>query len=399
MSMSIENRETMRLKVLNEYQILDTLPEDIYDDITEIASAICNMPISLISFVDDKRQFFKSHRGIEVTETPIEYSVCYHAILEDTDFFAIEDLRLDERFDHNPFVTAAPNLVSYYGVPLYNEHSVPFGTLCVLSNNEVSLITNEQKEALKKLSRQVVYLLELRKKNYLLHSYQKLVDVYAADMEDFAYTAAHDLRSPLRSITSFLKLIESSRPEEWTEKEKVYFKFIFDNVGRMDSLIVSLLNFAKSDKDLEDVALVDLDVLVSEIFNSLKNGTKNSPVLLKNTFPTIEKSKLALTLIFNNLIENALKYRNHDLSPEIRIHYSDSVDQHIFEISDNGIGIEESHFETIFKPFRRLHTQSEFTGTGLGLATVKKNIDKLKGTISVTSQKDVGTTFTITFPK
>lgn len=398
--MITDTREAMRLKVLNDYEILDTLPEDMYDDITEIASTICNMPISLISLVDDKRQFFKSHHGIDVTETPIEYSVCYHAILEDTDFFAIKDLRIDERFSNNPFVTEFPNLVSYYGVPLYNEQGISFGTLCVLSDNEVSLITNEQKEALKKLSRQVVYLLELRKKNYLLHSYQKLVDAYAADMEDFAYTAAHDLRSPLRSITSFLKLIESSRTEEWSEKEKVYFKFIFDNVGRMDALILALLNFAKSDKDLEDVESINLDDFVPEIFNSFcKDEMENSPVLLKNMFPTVEKSKLALTLIFNNLIENALKYRKHDSLPEIRILYSETVDRHVFEISDNGIGIEESHFELIFKPFRRLHTQSEFTGTGLGLATVKKNIDKLKGTISVSSQKDVGTTFTITFPK
>lgn len=398
--MSLATQEALRLRVLDAYQILDTLPEAMYDDITAIASAICNMPISLISLVDDKRQFFKSHHGIDLTGTPIEYSVCYHAIMSDADFFAVNDLRIDERFRNNPLVTQAPNLVSYYGVPLSNDQGISFGTLCVLSNNEVLLLGEEQKEALKKLSRQVVYLLELRKKNLLLESYQQLVDTYAADMEDFAYTAAHDLRSPLRSITSFLKLIESGRPEEWSEKEMKYFKFVFDNVGRMDALIVALLNFAKSDKDLEDVESINLEDFVPEIFNSLcKEELVNTPKLIHNTLPTIEKSKLALTLIFSNLIENALKYQKPNVVPEVSIQYSQTLDQHVFDVSDNGIGIEESHFETILKPFRRLHAQSEFAGTGLGLATVKKHIDRLKGTITVRSQKDIGTTFTIAFPK
>ncbi|CAM3898882.1 ATP-binding protein [Flavobacterium cucumis] len=398
--MSIATQEALRSRVLDAYQILDTLPEAMYDDITAIASAICNMPISLISLVDDKRQFFKSHHGIDLTGTPIEYSVCYHAIMSDADFFAVNDLRIDERFRNNPLVTQAPNLVSYYGVPLSNDQGISFGTLCVLSNNEVLLLGEEQKEALKKLSRQVVYLLELRKKNLLLESYQQLVDTYAADIEDFAYTAAHDLRSPLRSITSFLKLIESGRPEEWSEKEMKYFKFVFDNVGRMDALIVALLNFAKSDKDLEDVESINLEDFVPEIFNSLcKEELVNAPKLIHNTLPTIEKSKLALTLIFSNLIENALKYQKPNVVPEVSIQYSQTLDQHVFDVSDNGIGIEESHFETILKPFRRLHAQSEFAGTGLGLATVKKHIDRLKGTITVRSQKDIGTTFTIAFPK
>lgn len=398
--MSLATQEALRLRVLDAYQILDTLPEAMYDDITAIASAICNMPISLISLVDDKRQFFKSHHGIDLTETPIEHSVCYHAIMSDADFFAVNDLRMDERFRSNPFVIQAPNLVSYYGVPLTNDIGVSFGTLCVLSDNEVSLLGEEQKDALKKLSRQVVYLLELRKKNLLLESYQKLVDAYAADMEDFAYTAAHDLRSPLRSITSFLKLIESGRPEEWSEKEMKYFKFVFDNVGRMDALIVALLNFAKSDKDLEDVESINLNDFIPEIFNSLCKGELvNPPQLIHNTLPTLEKSKLALTLIFSNLMENALKYQKSNVVPQVNIQYSQTLDQHVFDVSDNGIGIEESHFETIFKPFRRLHAQSEFAGTGLGLATVKKHIDRLKGTIAVRSQKDIGTTFTIAFPK
>ncbi len=101
-----------RLKALAAYKILDTLPEQLYDDVTAIASYVCGMPIVLLSLLDDQRQFFKSKVGVEVTETPIAYSICHHTILSDLDLFEVSDLRMDSRFEGNPLVTEDPQIVA-----------------------------------------------------------------------------------------------------------------------------------------------------------------------------------------------------------------------------------------------------------------------------------------------
>jgi signal transduction histidine kinase len=395
-----QDEEGNRLRVLKEYNILDTLPEEIYDNVTQIVSSICNMPVAMISLIDKDRQFFKSREGIIVSETPIEHSVCYHAILSKKKFFEVPDLRIDERFKNFSYVTNSPNLVSYFGVPLINPQGIAFGTLCVLSKDDVKIITDEQKATLKKLAKQLIYILELRKKQLELAIYQEKVEKYAQEMEGFAFTAAHDLRSPLRTVTSFLKMIEVKNNKISDEKEKVYFKFIFDSVKRMDKLIVDLLDYAKSNKKLIEKEIIDVDQLVSEIFESLiRDDVSAKPILIKNNLPKIATFKTASNVIFYNLIDNAIKYQKKDNLIKITINYIETPQLHVFEIMDNGIGIENEFLDLIFQPFKRLHTQSEFLGSGLGLASVKKMVESIGGTISVSSQIGSGTVFTFSVPK
>jgi len=115
--------------------------------------------------------------------------------------------------------------------------------------------------------------------------------------------------------------------------------------------------------------------------------------------PTIHYSKLALHMIFYNLIDNSLKYRNQERVLELKISYKSDLFHYYFEVEDNGIGISAEYYDIIFKPFKRLHAKSEFVGSGLGLASVKKITQKLGGTISVKSTLGKGTKFTITIPK
>ena len=139
------SEEKLRLKVLKEYDILDKLPEEIYEDIPQIASMICNMPVAMVSLVDKESQFFKSRVGVGPSETPIEQAVCYHTVLAKNGFFEVADLRLDERFNSLPFFSNVPHLVSCYGVPLVNPAGIAFGSLCVLSTDEVVTISQVQK--------------------------------------------------------------------------------------------------------------------------------------------------------------------------------------------------------------------------------------------------------------
>jgi len=398
--MNLNREQQLRLKALEEYKVLDTLPEKMYDDIVEIASHICNMPIVLLSLVDDKRQFFKSKVGVEVTETPVEYAVCYHAILSQEELFEVPDLRKDDRFKDNPLVTDAPKMVSYFGVSLKNSDGISFGTLCVISQDEPKTISDNQKLILKKLAKQVIHLLELRKQNFELKKYQEEVAYYSTQMEEFAHTAAHDLRAPLRAIKSFLQLIELKREEDIDEKEKKYFDFIYTNVDMMNQLIVDLLEYAKSDSKIDEKEVIDLNVFVEQIFNSLvEHHHLSCSQLNLKPMPSIHYSKLALHMVFYNLIDNALKYRNHERMLELKINYKSDLFYYYFEVEDNGIGISAEYYDMIFKPFKRLHTKAEFVGSGLGLATVKKIVQKLGGAISVKSVLGKGTKFIITIPK
>ncbi len=162
MNYPIPPNEEARLAALREYNILDTLPEQAYDDITLLASQICQAPIALVSLVDDDRQWFKSHHGLELPETARELSFCARALNRPHETLVIPDTRRDERFQNNALVTGTPEIRFYAGAPLLTEAGHALGTLCVLDSQprEISL---QQLNALNALSRQVMSQLELRR--------------------------------------------------------------------------------------------------------------------------------------------------------------------------------------------------------------------------------------------
>jgi PAS domain S-box-containing protein len=158
--------ESERLSALRSFGILDTPREQDFDDIVALASQICGTPISVVSLIDESRQWFKAEVGLGVRETPIDSSICAHAILEKR-YIEIGDTTLDDRFKTNPLVTGEPHLRFYAGALLQTEDGLPIGTLCVLDYAPREL-TYEQKTALLVLSRQVMTQLELRRNNRLL---------------------------------------------------------------------------------------------------------------------------------------------------------------------------------------------------------------------------------------
>ncbi len=153
-------RELSRLAALLRYEILDTPDEPLLDDFTHLAAGICDAPISLISLVDEQRQWFKSRHGLDISETPREISFCSHAIA-DGDFFEIPDASLDPRFKDNPLVTGEPHIRFYASAPLVSPDGYKLGTLCVI-DRKPRLLSLEQRDALSRLSRQVMRLFEER---------------------------------------------------------------------------------------------------------------------------------------------------------------------------------------------------------------------------------------------
>lgn len=156
----IPPNELARIEELNSYGILDTMPEQDYDNLTWLAAQICGTPISLISLIDPTRQWFKSHHGLDATETPRDLAFCAHAINKPGEILIVPDSREDERFSDNPLVTGDPHVIFYAGMPLISSNGYPLGTLCVIDNVPNSLSV-DQIESLKALSQQVVRLMEL----------------------------------------------------------------------------------------------------------------------------------------------------------------------------------------------------------------------------------------------
>ena len=157
------DNEIQRLNALNEYRILGTKPEQSYDDITNIASSVCSTPIALLSLIDTDRQWFKSKVGVEIQETPRDWSFCAHAI-HSSDPLIIPDALMDDRFRDNPLVCGDPNIRLYAGFPLENSKALRVGTLCVIDRVPRQL-NDKECGVMKALARQVVSFLELRKKS------------------------------------------------------------------------------------------------------------------------------------------------------------------------------------------------------------------------------------------
>src|SRR5260370_24341496 len=158
--------EAGRVAALEKYAILDTDPEQSFDDLTLLASFICKTPIALISLVDENRQWFKSRIGLDVSETPREIAFCSLAI-QQSDVFVVPDALKDERFRNNPLVVSEPHIRFYAAAPLINEDCYTLGTLCVVDRLPREL-TFDQKEALRALSRLVLAQLEFRRNLILL---------------------------------------------------------------------------------------------------------------------------------------------------------------------------------------------------------------------------------------
>ena len=159
----VPHNEKKRLKVLWQYEVLDTVPEEVFDDLTDLAAKICEAPIALISLVDEDRQWFKAKVGTTVSETSRDFSFCAYAITQSGPFI-VPDATCDQRFANNPLVTSEPKIRFYAGAPLITPDGHALGTLCVIDRvpRELRL---EQKQALRILAHHVVSQLELRRRS------------------------------------------------------------------------------------------------------------------------------------------------------------------------------------------------------------------------------------------
>jgi diguanylate cyclase (GGDEF)-like protein len=233
----LPDSETSRLATLRSYEILDTAPEESFDDLTRIASQICGCPIALVSLIDKDRQWFKSRIGLDVQEMPREQAFCAHAILNPTEMLEVGDAASDARFADNPLVTGEPKIRFYAGVPLVTDHDEALGTLCVIDGTPRSL-SDEQRRALKALSRHVMRLIEMRRaaedskdNNESLQRYQTQLETYQRQLEQsnvrLRVVSSTDPLTGLNNRTVLRAELES-RFEEFQRHGKVFSVLMLD---------------------------------------------------------------------------------------------------------------------------------------------------------------------------
>ncbi|MCF8452010.1 MAG: PAS domain-containing protein, partial [Pedobacter sp.] len=226
------------------------------------------------------------------------------------------------------------------------------------------------------------------------------LEIANEELEQFAFITSHDLQEPLRMITSFLNQLERKYSDKLDDKARQYIGFATDGAVRMKQIILDLLEFSRAGKLNENKKQVNLEELMDQ-YKLLRSRLihEKSVKLTHDKLPVISAFSVPLTQTIHCLLDNAIKYSKESEKPIICMRVLDERKHWIFSVKDNGIGIEEEYFEKIFVIFQRLHNRSEYTGTGMGLAIVKKNVESWGGKVWLESEKEVGSTFYFTVPK
>lgn len=219
------------------------------------------------------------------------------------------------------------------------------------------------------------------------------------ELEQFAFVASHDLQEPLRMVSSFTQLLEKRYKDKLDAEALEYIKFAVDGAQRMQILINDLLAYSRVTSKVDKLEDVNLEKVLDEVLYNLEiKIEKNHAIITRDPLPEIHVDYSQMVQVFQNLIENAIKYRSKK-TPNIHISAKKDSEKWLFGVKDNGIGIEPEYFHQVFQIFSRLHTQYEYAGTGIGLAITKRIIEKQGGKIWVESEPAKGSTFYFTLPQ
>jgi PAS domain S-box-containing protein len=219
-----------------------------------------------------------------------------------------------------------------------------------------------------------------------------------AELEQFAYVASHDLRQPLRMVSSYLSLIASRIGDRLGPDERQFLAYAVDGAKRMDGLILGLLEYSRVGRD-SSRAQVNLNRVLDEVRQNLMFALDGATLAVAPDLPTVEGDGLELMRLFQNLVGNALKYRHPDRAPVVEVGWRDEEDEWIAWVADNGIGIAPEDHDRAFGIFQRLVASDQYEGTGIGLAICRKIVEHHNGRIWIESAVDQGTRMLIAFPK
>lgn len=377
--------ELERLTALRSYGILDTPVETAFDDLTKIASYVCQTPIALISLIDENRQWFKSEIGLGERETPLQNSICAHAILEHS-FLEVPDTTKDTRFDCNPLVTGYPHLRFYAGAVLRTPDGLPLGTVCVLDHKPRTL-TREQRDILAALGRQAMAQMEFRRALHLADRLQRNITRLMA-------IAGHDLKQPLQVMVMAIDRVRGKLTDP-TEKERL--QYAVDAGMRMANELDRLAETSISGSTFASPRAEALPIrkIFESVFNTWRLHAEAKGLRLKiaPTGAIVLGDAATLRSIIGNLVGNAIKYTQRG---GVLIGCRKRGNFLSIEVLDTGPGIHPDHRAAIFDAFHQINPSSE--GLGLGLAIVRRSAEALGYQLELRSKVGKGSHFGVLVP-
>jgi light-regulated signal transduction histidine kinase (bacteriophytochrome) len=237
----------------------------------------------------------------------------------------------------------------------------------------------------------------LKESRERIRQYSMELEQRNTELNNFTSIAAHDLRAPLRAISGFAGLLQKNYKDKLDAKADDYISYIVEGTERMNHLINDLLKYARVGIREKPLVPVDVNTVIQKTLADLTfEITQSNAAITVDPLPRVSADNLELIQLFQNLIGNAIKYRSN--APRIHISAEQRDGEWLFQISDNGIGIDPLQFDRIFQIFSRLHSSDAYSGTGIGLAICKKIVEGLGGRIWVESKPGEGSTFFFTLP-
>lgn len=385
--------EAQRIEELLRFDVLDSEDELAFDELTELASSICATPISLITLIDQERQWFKSRVGLEMQETPRDHAFCSHAILH-SGVFEVPDTEQDSRFIDNPLVTGQPHIRFYAGAPLVTQSGLPIGTLCVIDKVTREL-TDKQKRALQLLAHQVMGQLQLRL-NY------KMMQRVGKEREQIFSVIGHDLRSPFNGILNLSQMLYDDVMNMSCAETKAMTANILSSSTQVYQIIDELMQWTQQrlGHTISEPKRCEVYTEVAQTKRLLKYALElkqlNCVVNIDPDTSVLADSAILKTIL-RNLISNAIKYSS--AGSDITIDATTKDEDVIVSVEDTGVGISSELIEQLFSGSVQSQKDTQgTTGTGIGLSLCAELIATQHGKIWVDPSYDKGARIQFSLP-
>ena len=377
---------------LSDLGLIDAEPDAAFANLTELASCLLGAPVALVSLidVDRDRQVFKATTGCAFSETPLSHSFCRH-VVGTNEPLMIADAKEDHRVWNNPAIDLL-GFRSYLGVPVVDPDGNPVLSLCVVDDRPHAW--NEQDlSMLKRLARCASDTVRLK--------YEKrLGERLRAEQRDFAHALSHDMKAPLRTLRWVFEDIATECGERLDEDTLEMIAMAERTISRFRTMIDDVLEYSEADDARGLSSEVDLDGLLRGVEEDLGGDLERLGGRLHvDPLPVVRGDATQLSMLFRNLIDNALKFHRPGKAPRVRVYAREGRHHVEIRVVDNGVGLPAEHHEAVFRLFGRLHRRDTHEGSGIGLSLVERVARNHGGSVAVHSDGESGCTFAIRLPK